>query len=225
MTTGRGSGIGFNKPGLNSRRATPSLPIQQGMDGSLDALAAVSRVMFDQRILDLRQENEALQCKVALLQFGPEAFNRMLDQANDTGLTEVCTCQACFTSKRFCQEDDPDELVTRFKREEKVPCILKECLLWHARRLGLDCEIHVMHFNSDSEEEDQPEPRNRDCDLVVVDHDLFWEVEYGKKLHSEKFHLKPSLPELMSLFTLMEEGEDFYQVGKKDYRQIAEDAV
>ena len=194
------------------------------MDGSLDTLAAVSRLMFDQRILDLRKENEALQCEVALLRFGPEEFNVMLAQANDTGLTEICTCKACFCAKRFCQEDDPEELVIRFKADETRPCILKECLLWHADRLGLKCEIHREHFDSDSDGE-QPEPHERDCDLVIVDHDMFWEVDYGRRLSADDFHKKPSLPELKSLFELMKDDDDFYLVNGKDYRALAENAV
>jgi hypothetical protein len=194
------------------------------MDGSLDVLATVSRVFFDQRILDLRKENEDLQCEVAQLRFGPEAFNRALAEANDTGLTEVCTCQACFTCKRFCEEDDPHELATRFKNREGKPCVLKECLLWHAERLGLTHQIQRQHFTSDSEGEQQ-ENGNMDCDLVIIDHEFFWEIEYGAKIPMENFHRNPSLPEIQSLFTLMEEGEMFYQVNSKDYRAIAEDAV
>jgi hypothetical protein len=69
-----------NKHGLNwLGGATQTCPLLfDTMDGSLDVLATVSRVMFDQRILDLRKENDALQCEVALLRFGPEAINRML---------------------------------------------------------------------------------------------------------------------------------------------------
>jgi hypothetical protein len=194
------------------------------MDGSLDTLAAVSRLMFDQRILDLRKENEALQCQVALLRFGPEEFNVMLAQANDTGLTEICTCKACFCSKRFCQEDEPEQLVIRFKTDETQPCILKECLLWHADRLGLKYEIHREHYDSDSDGEQQ-EPHERDFDLVIVDHDMFWEVDYGRRLSADDFHKKPSLPELKSLFALMTDDDEFYLVNGKDYRALAENAV
>jgi hypothetical protein len=195
------------------------------MDDSVDVLATVSRVMFDQRILDLRKENDALQCEVALLRFGPEAINRKLAEANDTGLTEICTCQACFTAKRFCDEDDPKELVTRFDFEENKPlCILKECLLWHADRLGLTYQIQVEQLHSDSDGEQQ-ENCNRDCDLVIIEDNFLWTLEYGKRLSLENFHKNPSFPELQSLFTLMDEGDEFYQVNGKDYRVIAEDAV
>ena len=190
------------------------------MDSSWDMLAKVSR----NSILDLLVENDTLQCELALLRFGPEAMNSKLAEANDTGLTEVCTCQACFTGKRFCQEDDPKELAIRYKTEEKKPCILKECLLWHAQRLGLTYEIHKEHMDSESEEQ-QEEPQDRDCDLVIVEHELFWEIQYGKKLSPTNFHRKPSFPELKSLFTLMDEAEEFYQVKDKDFRVIAEDEV
>jgi hypothetical protein len=188
------------------------------MDDSVDVL--------DQRILDLRKENDALQCEVALLRFGPEAINRKLAEANDTGLTEICTCQACFTAKRFCDEDDPKELATRFNFEEdKRSCILKECLMWHAERLGLTYQIQVEHFDSDSEDEQQQESCSRDCDLVIIQHPFFWEIEYGKRITLKNFHKNPSYPELQSLFTLMDEGDEFYKVNGKDYRAIAEDAV
>lgn len=190
----------------------------------MDALAAVSRVMFDQRILDLRKENEALQCEVALLRFGPEVFNRMLTEANDSGVTEVCKCPACFLAKRFCQWSCPRELVSRFNGQTGMPCALKECLLWHAQQLGLVYEISTELSDTDSGSE-APDSCARDCDLVVIDHEFYWEIQYGKRLAPENFHRKPSLPELKSLFALMEEGEDFFVVGDRDFRVIADSAV
>lgn len=206
-------------------------PIPPDMDPALDKLAAVSQVMFDQRILDLRAENEQLKCEVALLKYGTTALNHALAYANDTGLTEVCKCPGCFIAKRFSPVE-PEELNVRFPSSDdadKHPCILLKCLQHHCAQLGLSCMTQNL-CNSDSDADDQPgkdpDPEDLDCHIVVVDKGCLWEVEYGRWLAATTdFHNNPELPNLKKLFELLEDDEDFFKVGSENYYAAAEAAV
>lgn len=75
------------------------------MDSALDKLALVSRVMFDQRIIDMNKEISSLKSELAWEHFGPRELNYRLGENNSTGLEIICTCEACLISKRFIECD------------------------------------------------------------------------------------------------------------------------
>jgi hypothetical protein len=152
------------------------------MDMSIDRLAVVSQVMFDQRILDLRNENDDLRNKVAIYQYGADALNHMLAEVNDTGLTEVCKCTGCYSAKRFSNLE-PKELMQRLAKkkgcddDESEVCILKKCLLWQCDRLGLTYVFDGYTGESDgissegstSEEDEDNEKSETDADIIDID--------------------------------------------------------
>jgi hypothetical protein len=184
--------------------------------------------MFDQRLVDIRNENEELRSQIAWLEFGPDALNRMLAEANDTGLTEVCRCAACFLAKRFSPME-PEGIVVRFSKEQREECVLQKCLRWHAQRQGLDILFYDDSSSDASDDaagsqDSEQSASDMDCHIVIIDRGQFdmWEVDYGKKLSPNRFHANPDLPDLQSLFALIDEGEDFFRVGDTDYRALAE---
>lgn len=198
------------------------------MDGSLDRLALVSGVMFDQRLVDMRKENEDLRHQLAMLRFAPSALNQCLAEANDTGLTEVCSCLSCFFAKRFSQVDPEDlgEMGARFVKNPQQECVLKKCLKFHISRLGLTFQdLDDSSSSSADDSKDPPNPDECDCHIVIEDNGAFWTVEYGAKLCTTNFHRHPDLPALEALFTLISNGEDFFKIDGVDYKQMAEDAV
>lgn len=176
----------------------------------------------------MQKENEELRSQIAWLEFGPRALNHMLADVNDTGLTEVCQCAACFLSKRFSPVE-PEGIVTRFSRGQNEECVLQKCLRWHGQRMGLSILFSSSpDTDADSGSEDnEQDPSEMDCHLVIVDHGQYdvWEVHYGKRLSPENFHTNPDLPDLQSFFSLMDEGEDFFKIGDTDYRALAEAAL
>jgi hypothetical protein len=148
----------------------------------------------------------------------------MLAEANDTGLTEVCRCAACFLAKRFSPVE-PEGIVVRFCKEQREECILQKCLRWHGQRQGLDI-LFYDHCDSDASEDDTESQASgqSECHIVIIDRGPFdlWDVRYGRKLSSKRFHANPDLPALQSLFALIDEGEDFFRIGDTDYRALAE---
>lgn len=194
------------------------------MDPALDKLACISQIMFDQRILDLNKENHELKSELAILRYGERALNQALADANDTGLTEVCTCSGCFLAKRFCIVE-PEELKVRFTSSEVKgqTCILQKCLIWQCAQLGLSCEL--IKETDDDEDDDDVNPEAHDCHLIILERGGFWDVLYGAKFPDTDFHNVPNLLELKALFAMIDEGMDFFVVEGKDYRGAAEDAM
>jgi hypothetical protein len=195
------------------------------MDSAVDRLAAVSGIMYDQRIIDLNKENKELRCEVAIFRYGEAALNRGIMDVNDTGLTEVCNCAGCFLSKRFCIVE-PEELSVRFTSSE-VPnqvCVLQKCFIWQCSQLGLVSEV-VKETDDTDDSADEREASERDCHVVILDRGVVWEVFYGSRFSPIDFHLNPDLPSLKALFALLDDGTDFFIVDGKDYRAAAEDMV
>lgn len=204
------------------------------MSEQLDRLALVSGIMFEQRLLDMRKENEDLRHQLAMLRFSPATLNQSLNAVNDTGLTEVCKCLPCFYAKRF-SDIDPEELGeigARYSSTQPMECILKKCLKFHLDRLGLTFQdFDDARNNADDDcSDNDPRPDECDCHIVIENNGAFWTVDYGSRLCTTDFHRHPDLPALEALFTLLEEdGEDeggmFFRVGGVDYKQLAEDAI
>lgn len=191
--------------------------------------------MFDTVVLELQRENAQLRVKVAELTYGARQLNDLLQQVNDTGLTEVCRCEGCYISRRF-SELNRTELSKRLRKATSHDkCVLKKSLLWQCDRLGLTHEIYRYDEASlsDSGVEDDTEDDSvdgwaqagarRDCHLVVVDKgDGLWDVVYGRKLTETKLAVNPETSKLQSLFELLEVGEEFFAVNGVDYFTMAD---
>jgi len=144
------------------------------MGEPLDRLACVSRVLFDQRILDLQREKLELQKRVTEVEYGDIVLNTMLAGVNDTGLSEVCKCPGCYCAKRFA-DLEPDEVVARLSKirsdyewEQYPECLLQKCLIWQCERIGLSVQVDHGALDSDkgsihsSEDSNNEETRDRD---------------------------------------------------------------
>lgn len=129
------------------------------MTEQIDRLALVSRVMFEQRIIDLQHEKLELQKRVMELEYSDIALNSLLAMVNDTGLTEVCVCSGCYCAKRF-GELEPEELVIRLSNTQtnhdlvNQECLLKRCLIWQCEQVGLSYQTYTTHGETDSELEE-----------------------------------------------------------------------
>ena len=172
----------------------------------------------------LRTENKELKQRVEWLEYSPRELNHLLAEVNDTGLTEVCKCAACFLSHRLA-EIEPEEGTGRFSssEDEDVPCILRDCLLWHCRELGLTHEV----YDPCDDDEDDEDKKIRNCHIVIADKGgMMWEVEYGALLqqHGEECKLVQGgdLAKLKKLFDLVSDGQVFFKVDGKDYFALAD---
>lgn len=197
------------------------------MDERLERLASASRVMFDQRLVDMRKENDDLRHQLAMLRFSPRVLNDLLVEANYTGLNQVCTCQKCYYAKRF-SDMDPEELevLAASFQDTGVDCIIEKCLKHHIKRLGLTVQDQQKYPDGSdvSDSSEGPTPENCDCHIVLVNSGYTtWEADYGARLCTTDFHLHPDLPALEALFTLIEEQESFLIVDGANYFALADD--
>lgn len=196
------------------------------MDECFDRLATASRVIFDQRLVDMRKENDDLRHQLAMLRFSPKVLNDLLVEANYTGLNQVCTCQKCFYAKRF-SDVDPEELeiLAANFQDTGVDCIIERCLKHHIHRLGLTFQDQQKYpDDSDASDSEDPVPENCDCHIVFVNTgSMTWEVDYGGRLCTTDFHRHPDLPALEALFTLIEEQHNFLIVEGTNYFTLADD--
>jgi hypothetical protein len=199
------------------------------MDGAVDRLASVSRVMFDQRIIDMNKEIHDLKSELAWEHFGPRELNHLLGEKNTTGLEIICTCEACLISKRFC-ECDLEILNETFRlKEDEQPrdCIVKQCLKFHCDQLGLICieEDEDESASDDEEDGDALYNTKKECHIFIANHagNTFWKAGYGKMLDPENFHENPDLVKIQLLLTLIDETVDFFKMDETDFFAMADD--
>lgn len=199
------------------------------MDTAVDKLASVSRLLFDQRIIDMNKEINSLKSELAWEHFGPRELNYLLGQNNTTGLEIICTCEACLISKRFC-ECDLEILNENFKlkeNEDQRACIVKQCLKFHCDRLGLICiEEEADDSGSDTEYSNEAVYNTRkDCHIYIESHadGMFWKAGYGKLLDPEKFHENPDLIKVQQLLGLIDDTEEFFKIDETDFFAMADE--
>jgi hypothetical protein len=198
---------------VNSRHQTEMKRSSQSDDSDarvFDKLACVSRVMFDQRVLDLRKENEELQAKVAQYEYGHKMLLEQLVYANSGREGCVCHCSACFVSKRFDTDDGLDKFPksclfnnTRVTADmEEKECLVKKCLVLHAENLGFEVAKLNMPYHSDVPDT---------CHIILWTRpdNFYWTVEYGQGLKSKDFHKNPLLDKLKELFKIIDDKEFF----------------
>jgi len=189
----------------------------------VERLSLVSKILFDQQLVELRKENEGLKAKLAILEYGDEALNRALADVNSNSLAEVCRCEGCFHQRRFeglRREDVP----ARFPLPTGMDtaCIIRTCLIEECKRLDLVCVVIRDH---NDREDDNEEPEYEDCHLLLVMEEdcAGWTVWYGRRLDpSRDFHLHPDLPKLKALFETLEEKEEFFRRCPETLREANE---
>ncbi len=166
----------------------------------LDKLACVSRLMFDQRVLDLRKENEELLSQLAWHEYSVKELRERLALANQENLGGFCHCCDCFESKRF------DTACGFFKyypkKWEDEECIIKKRLIFHAERLGFDV-VKMNHlYHSDL-------PKTSHIIIWNDTETALWNMQYGPKLDQKDFHKNSMLGKLKELFQILDD-ENFF---------------
>ena len=197
------------------------------MDSALDKLALVSRVMFDQRIIDMNKEISSLKSELAWEHFGPRELNYRLGENNSTGLEIICTCEACLISKRFieCDLEILNQTFRLKKNEDMRACIVKHCLQYHCGCLGLTCIEEDADEDGDGDGYDPVNDRDavyntsKDCHIYIESHqgDMFWKLGYGKLLDPENFYNNPDLVKVQQLLDLVEDAQEFFKTDVTDF--------
>lgn len=116
----------------------------------IDRLACISKILFDERVLELRRENEDLKRQVEWVKYCPAALERLLCVANtydERGgvIPGSCTCYSCFRGLRFDPRDDwswdHQELHVFELFPTHRPCLVKQRLKEQAQLQGLSVAV------------------------------------------------------------------------------------
>jgi hypothetical protein len=88
------------------KHKTPNLPERQvhGMDG-VERLTLVSKILFDTRLVEIKNENEALKLKLFWKEHNPAALKEAMSFANQVCGGTKCSCTACLVSGRYLRDD------------------------------------------------------------------------------------------------------------------------
>jgi hypothetical protein len=189
------------------------------MNRSVDRLCLVSKLLLDQRVLDLRKENEDLR---AWNVYGPKELTLWMPSVNQVYMDEVCTCKSCFMQGRL----DMGHLLKRpqhpsahpFVRDgwnglkEMEKCIIKKCLVLQVLGLGLRVLEQDISYPRATRD-----PTELDCHIVLMINGYEWRIAYGSRFSQTNFHMNPDLEKLKILFELCRDGNDFFRVGDVDY--------
>jgi hypothetical protein len=184
------------------------------MDRSVDRLAFTSRVIFDQRIIDLRKENEELRAKDAWTRFGRDSLEKSITMSCSEIFPAPCSCPSCWKAKRFdTTADTKENMMSFFLCNTDTECIIRKRLLAHAQAAGLTVAIrsmptiqHTVDPNIFVEITRKFYDESPECHLeILVDDDGTWELQYGSKLTMPNFHQNPDLIKLQNLFETIEE--------------------
>ena len=176
---------------------------------SVDKLACVARILFDERLLQLRRENEDLTRQMEWAKYCPGALERLLGMVNtydERGgvVPAACTCYACFRGLRF----DPRDFWSWDHRELGVfelvpthrPCLVKQRLFELATTH--DLIVSVVNRCVDGAVSDSRIPemgRGAERDVHLEIHEFMhgdWRILYGTRLHMNA----PDLRLLKTLF-------------------------
>jgi hypothetical protein len=196
------------------------------MDHSVDRLSVVSKIMLDQRFLELKRENEVLRSDLEWCKYGPQQLELWLPSVN---MDEVCTCQACFDDGRL-KMSHMDRIFQGMLLEnhgyaglpKSAECIVRKCLIMQAEALGLTVIQHDITSNPYVD----ADPRQLDCHIAILcrsaptrlphpPHPILtnsWYIAYGRMLPKENFHLNPAFKSIEKLFDLCETGTEFFQI-------------
>lgn len=188
------------------------------MHGSVDRLAMVSRVMFDQRLVDLRKDNEKLSEHEAWNRFGLDSLERALARACYTYFPLACACLSCWKAKRFDAENESWlDVMNAFRSYSGEECALKRCLILHAQRSGLIVAVRkslnpesMMDPNEWVRMVDLFDQETPDCHFQILEDtdNGCWTLEYGPKFSSVNFHRNSDLDKLKNLFKIINADDE-----------------
>jgi len=166
-------------------------------DRSLDRLALVSKIMLDERVVALRQENERLRLQLFWKDHGKSQLEEYMAQANQSGPN--CNCLACAVSGRM----DPGNSQTLPLGSECMfkpwfEDILVKCDMICVTGVPAEMEPAVQHMSCGNFVYDV------DADFHHLTRDDWFVWLYGAKLWKAQSVNDPEVLKLKRLFEVLE---------------------
>ena len=118
--------------------ATAMNPLSQ-----LDRLALVSRVLLDQRVLDLRKENEELRLALFWKDYSIKKLQKAMTKANAAQTGPRCGCTSCYHSGRdnFWKVEYDKDMECKFK--PWFEHLVQECEMVIGKKQDTNREINA----------------------------------------------------------------------------------
>jgi len=169
----------------------------------LDKLALVSRLILDQRVIDLRRENEELKMKLFWKDYSVCDLEKVMRCGNIFAHSAPkCNCAECSWAERMdirMVEDKHANCTFKPWFEMKI----KEC----GMTVGYDCSGLIKNHESRL-----AGVYEADCHFVSVTGD--WNCfSYGRKLWGAQTTADPELQKLRELFCILTKDEDISMEG------------
>jgi hypothetical protein len=166
------------------------------LTSSVDRITCIAKILLDERVFELRRENEELKRQAEWAKYCPDALERLLCMANtydERGgvVPGCCTCYACFRGLRFDPRDvwswDHQELDVFELIPMQRPCLVKRRLQEQARLQGLSM---VVIDRVDGASDPRIPEMGGGCrtDVHLEIHEFLhgdWRILYGTRLHAQ----------------------------------------
>ena len=168
----------------------------------LDKLALVSKVLLDQRVIELRREVEELRLRLFWKDHSKQRLEKLMGQANSYGdNAPKCVCLACGMKGRIEDEDMGDAVSTS--------CTFAP---WFKERL-VQCGLTFQPMTADISGTSLGRPWmmegvevfDVDVHFLLATDDLLG-FFYGTKLYDANSTKDPELQKLAALFDTLDEG-------------------
>jgi hypothetical protein len=168
--------------------------------GQISRLATVSKILYEQELLALRQENEALKLSLFWTKYSPTNLKTLMSCANECHPeAPQCKCIPCTVSGRHSGDASSDDMWT---------CGFKP---WFVQKLA-ECQMDNGYITADSNKhthecDDSGDVWDVDAHLVQIGRSDWNTFTYGIKLYKASYINDPELLKLKKLFDILDQVE------------------
>ena len=159
-------------------------------DRSLDRMALVSKIMLDQRVIDLRKENDTLRLELFWHTHTPRQLRLEMRRANMLGPIR-CSCYHCISA---CRTDEV--MITDMMTSRHDPCAFNAWFYRLLADLG-------MTYIPDSEKEPTTDHDDVDAHLLISGDKIWANWVYGARLRKARTMDDPEVNKLKRLFAAL----------------------
>ena len=176
---------------------------------AVDRLAMVSKILLDQRFLELKRENERLTLMLFWVDHGEDTLRKLMSYANNKPGGPRCRCRHCASAKRY------RPMYSHGNEEYNKECMFGSWFEQKVQEHGLSFAStgKDSHFARDADRESGTMPAGGVHFLLVPNEQApvasWYKWEYGAKLRDAQTTQDPGLLKLTALFQSLGEEPDW----------------
>jgi hypothetical protein len=180
----------------------------------VDRLAVVSKVLLDQRFLELKRENERLKLSLFWVDHSINSLKKLMARANEWSRSLRCRCRSCRTRSCIHNKRCTHSILDGYDDEvEDKDCRFRPWFEEQVREHGLSVERSGEAFTGGFDRESYHRP-NVDAHFLLVESEYAWAYNcwnnwvYGAKLWKAQTTQDAELLKLTALFKTLDAIED-----------------